>query len=419
MNAKRELLSNQLSHSPTCSTGKRFLSFLIDAFLILLSSFLISMLSLKITKSTSTYQRISATVTSEVEYYDSFVKDSHLARFNEKGERLDSELFALENISKGVTRSYNENREEIRKDDKYKKFVLEDYIGEGKPDLTQFGKASFTEDDLAYFYTVYVPTNMKEFINLNDKNQEEYYYDLISSSFFNGAIKRSTVDGYPVLSIDVSYHVFYYLTQEYVDGDSAYERGKNYYKSISDSYIALLEDAENLLIQSEPYYTDHYLVYTKSKEDQARMINISLLLSILIAYIIFVPVCKLIFGFARTLGRFILHLGVDYSSNSRKIISEVIKDTLGCFGYLLLIVILYFFPPMNSTFSIFMMPFFGKMSLLIMIIIIAVIAIINYIVQPFSSDRLPLLEHFFKCPLKDLKGEEKIESVNYNPGRDY
>ena len=199
-------------------------------------------------------------------------------------------------------------------------------------------------------------------------------------------------------------------TTSYMHGNYGYFWNReNVYKNLKVDNIELknnFEDvSENIMLKSEPYYTDHYLSYVESITIQTRLINITLIICIMIATLLGVVLPKILFKDEVTIGRKITSLGViQLNGEKSKPISLIIKSILSLFGFLISSIIIYILPPFYLNYDLMMMPFAKNTSFSfgLILIIIALIGIINAIPILFTHYKTSFLDMLFKTKVVDL-----------------
>lgn len=413
----------QLRNAYPVKTGKRFISFFIDFVVFLLVGYLLSLGFLPLMKNSSSYQEAENKVQEEIRYYNNYIEDTHLVSFidDEKTTRKDDDILIFENLSKAIYFSYQtfEEKNEVHQ--------FSDFIITSDSKFAAYGPASLTNDDLAYFYTQYVPTIQKTekhpgtIIEFQGNNPAYYLNNLYKNSAMGEYFSYGEMNSMPVMYSNISYSLFVYLTQKKNDvNESTYNAGENYYSTFYSAYRSLLQSAESLCVKDEPYYTEHYLPYREEIAKQGRLLNIAVLISLVLSYLLSILLPKLIFRHDQTIGRKCLSLYVaDPEGGNPKPYFSVLQSILGIFGYLPSLFLFYMLPPFNGVFDPLFTPFVGNIALIWFIAIPAFLVMVNYIPSLFFADRETLLEMLFKVRLKDKKDVGEIDTSEINSGRSY
>ena len=417
---KQQDINMQLRNAYPVKSGKRFISFFIDFLILSLVAYLLSLGFLPLLKNSSTYQAAENKVQEEIRYYNNYISDTHLVSFidDEKKTRKDKDIMVFENLSKAIYLSYktfDEGKETPQ---------FSDYVIKNDSSLAKYGVASFENDDLSYFYTIYVPSVQKNgttLVNFQGDSPALYVYYLYKNSSMSSLFTFGETTSLPVFPSHIAYSLFVYLTQEKNDvNQNVYNAGESYYSTFYNGYSSLLSSAESLCIKAEPYYSSHYLVYREAISSEGRIMNLALLISIVISYLLSLVLPKLIFRHDQTFGRKILSLYVtDKEGESPVWYYTLLSSFLGIFGYLPVMFLFYMLPPFNGVFDSMFTPFIGNIALIWILAIPIFIAMVNYIPSLFFADRETLLEMVFKTRLKDKKDLGEITDAEIEQGRDY
>lgn len=407
----------QLRNAYPVKPGKRFISFFIDFLILSLVAYLLSLGFLPLMKNSSSYQAAENKVQEEIRYYNNYISDTHLVSFvdDEKTTRKDKDVMVFENLCKAIYLSYktfDEGNEHPQ---------FSDYVIKADSDLAKYGVASFENDDLSYFYTVYVPTEQKLLINYQGSSPSLYVYYLYKNSSMSSLFTFGETTSLPVFPSHIAYSLFVYLTQEKSEvNQNVYNAGEGYYSTFYNGYSSLLSSAESLCIKAEPYYSEHYLAYRDAISSQGKIMNLALIISIVISCLLSILLPKLIFRHDQTIGRKILSLyASDKEGESPRWYYTLLSSFLGIFGYLPVIFLFYMLPPFNGVFDSMFTPFIGNIALIWIIAIPIFLSMVNYIPSLFFAERETLLEMLFKTRLKDKKELGEITDTEIEHGRDY
>ena len=389
---------NILQKASPAKAGKRFASFMIDSIIILIVSYLIFLAGFEITKTTSSYVNNVEIVSNEIAYYNEYAIESHAVEFVDEANsvRKDSVTMVLENLSRSIYHSYK-----VFGNAEYPDFVIQD--GDS---VTRFGEATLTTDSVSYFYSQFVP-NHKEYkiVDYGMKDEVDFIYDTYRNAFGENqamfVYDRNTSD-VPVLKSSAAYYLNYYLFISQTDDTG--KIGEQYYSAYFNSYTYMLEGCEDLLIKSEPYYSEHYLVYQNAYFSQGRSVLYTLVISLVIANLICVLVPKLIFKNEQTLSRKMLSLGSVNADNKKVDLWKVIvRHVLELPMYTWIFIITMLFTPFNGVYDTLFMPIWNGSSVpfaLVIFVGLIVYAIINSAIL-FTHYRQSLLDLALGVLVKD------------------
>lgn len=393
---------------------KRFACCVIDMIIVLIITVLVFSGVFKITENTNAYKEEIKIVDSELEYYKNFIEDTHIGEY-ENNKRLSNEIIAYKNANRAIYLSYmklgNNNQSE--------------YVIDDNHEVTEFGISSLENDNIAYFYTQYLPKNDIEG-NIVDigKDALSYFYNIYSKAFGNSFslmfTLNSTNSDMPVLNAHAASCMFHYLYID--DNDSLGQTGKEYYNLYSNAYLTMLDDASQKIIKSEPYYTTHYVVYLEAYRNQARYVNMGLLISLLIGYLLGILLPKLIFKYERTISYRLLGLGViRLDGEENKWYITLIKSLIGCIGYVIITMIIYLFPPFSGRFEAFYEPFSINLniSLSLVVLIIFIIGTIVNLIGLFTHYRQNAINLVFGDKVVDIHYLDEGDNDDQYEGRTY
>lgn len=171
----------------------------------------------------------------------------------------------------------------------------------------------------------------------------------------------------------------------------------------------MLNDAESLLVRSEPYYTTHYLSYRSAFNKQGRYVNYTLLASMVVGYLIAILLPKLLLKDERTLGRWIMKLGVIIPGHEHvPWYIALMHSILGIFGFMSTMLFMYLLPPFNGIYDFIFIPLFANATITTMaliLVIIAIVSAINYVstlFMHFKTSIVDLIGHSYVVDLKHI-----------------
>ena len=396
---KKENTIEELQHASPVRTGKHFQSFLIDCILVSIVSYLIFLCGNLIAVNTNAYKEAEIIVKEEIDYYNDFVEKSRAVEFEiVDGEKTRKDLIVendtgftkivLENVNRALFYSYKQYGDFCVQ---FGEKINQEYLDIIKLSISDNGLEY--DDNISYFYTNYIlnsdNTFNVSFDSLLEAKQhvQSVYKDAFGSDadkFFTFNIEEN---GVPILKSEAAYYIYYFI---YIAADEDITKiGEDYSFTFYTSYSSMLSKAENIIIQSEPYYSTHYMNYYDYNAVLGRCVNVALIISIFIAYILVILVPKIILGHGRTIGRYLLKQGeISVYNEPISIVSVIIKSIFGIIGYLGIIPILYMFAPFYGSFTTLYMPFVGDIPLLYVVIVIILLVLINGCVMLFTKDKV-------------------------------
>jgi len=411
---KEEQLIEELQHASPVKTGKHFQSFFIDCVVVIILSYLLFLGANSIAMNSSAYKTAQEISTTEVEYYKDYISESRAMEYEIiDGERIrkdkltdkhtGSSKFILENINRAIYYSI-EYYGDFSKE--YDLEISEENMELIKKSITPNGHAY--DDTISFFYTNYILNSEYDFsVQFSSLEEaQEYVFDTYKRTFGEDAASMFLLDRektpVPVMKTRTAYYLYYFL---YVAEDSKIvETSEQYYMTFSNGYTNMQNNAEDIMVKGEPYYTDHYTVYYENNTIMSRYINIALIISIFIGYFLGVVIPKIIFKHGRSLCHMVFKLGeIDVDNQPVGVKSLIIKSIIGCFGYLSISFILYLFKPFSASFGVMMYPFIGNISLVVIIFIITFISLVNGCVMLFTSNHVGFGGLLSKTILVDRK----------------
>lgn len=218
-----------------------------------------------------------------------------------------------------------------------------------------------------------------------------------------------------------AYYIFHYL---YVDDqDTIGQTGKTYYDTYYSAYAYLLEEAENALLMSEPYYSTHYLAYYEACCVQARYANVALLISIFIAYLLAVLTPKYLFKDGKTIAYKLFGLGViNDEGEANPWYITLLKSLIGSVGFSFLAIMLYMVPPFNGVFDAMFFPNFiigTKINLGTILMIVILGSLLINVVMLFTHYRKNIINLIFHDKVVDIHYLDEGDNDDQFEGRSY
>lgn len=397
-----------LKRSSPAKLSKRFVCCVIDMILVALLAEITFLGIFQFTKNTSAYKEAEQTVADEIAYYEKLTEETHIVEYVD-GSRVSTDVTVLKNLYRAICLSYEVFGNNQQADFKF----------DSDHDVMINGVHSLENDNVAYFYTKYLKENPNVNVEADDSLFDVYKRAFGDDATFMFSFNRD-VSELPVLNTQVAYYLFHYLFID--DSDSVGQTGATYYQSYYRGYSNMLEEAETLILKSEPYYSSHYQSYKEAYSAQARYSNISLVLSVFVSCFIVLLVPKYLFKNERTVGYKLFGLGVirtDGEDNPWYV--PLIKTIFECVGFIPIVIILYLFPPFNAGYEAMFMPITpdSKLSLALAVVIIAIISGIVNAVGLFTYKRQNLINLIFGDVVVDVHYIDEGERDETNSGRSY
>lgn len=362
----------------------------------------------KITQSTSAYNAAEATVKNEIAYYESLTEETHIVEYID-GVRASNDVVIMKNLCRAICLSY----------EKFDNSQQLDFQIDPGHKVWENGVHSVENDNVAYFYLRYLKNNSSLNINANDDLFEIYRRSFGNDASFMFSFNKD-VSEIPVLNTQVAYYLFHYL---FVDkSDTIGQTGATYFQAYYNGYSNMLEEAEELILKSEPYYSTRYTNYKEAYCLEARYTNITLVLSIFIACFIVLLIPRYLFGDGKTVGYKLLGLGVISGDGEEcRWYVPFIKTLLSCLGAIPIALVLYLLPPFNGIYDAMFLPVTvnSAISLGLVILIVTVIAGIVNAFGLFTSKRQTLINLLFDDVVVDVHYLDEGESDDNKQGRDY
>lgn len=388
--------------------SKRFACWVADMILVALLAELLFMGAFPIARNTQQYKAATSTLAEEIAYYEQLTEKTHIVEYVD-GRRVSTDVVVLKNLYRAICLSY----------DVFGSDQQPDFRFGPDHDVRMSGTHSLDTDNVAYFYTRYLKAEPDVDIQASDDVFEIYKKAFGNDAAFMFTFNRE-ISQMPVLNTQVAYYLFHYL---FVDqSDSIGQTGATYYDAYYKAYAAMLEEAEMLILQSEPYYSTHYAAYKEAYSAQARYTNIALILSIVVSCLLVLLIPKYLFQDGKTVGYKLLGLGVvGVDGQAGAWYVPLVKTVLACFGAIPVAFILYLFPPFNGSFEAMFVPVTTQSGISLALVILAITAI-GGIVNAFclfTHKRQSLINLIFGDVVVDVHCVDEGERDDTNPGRPY
>ncbi len=360
-----------------------------------------------ITKSSAAYTAAESTIEDEIKYYETLTAETHIVEYVD-GERVSTDVVVLKNLYRAICLSYQV----------FGNNQQPDFVFDQNHDVMINGIHSAENDNVAYFYTYYLDSNPDMGVGVSRDLFDIYKKSFGDDSNFMFSFNKE-ISEIPVLNTQVAYYLFHYL---FIDSsDSIGQTGATYYRSYCQAYSNMLEDAEMLIIESEPYNSTHYALYKEAYTAEARYTNIALAASILIAYLAVMLSARLLLKDGRGVGYRLFGLGViTLDGEEAKPRATIIKTLIESVGAIPIAFILYLFPPFMGGYEAMLMPVTtdGRLSFAMVILLILAVYGINNAVGLFTEKKQSLLNIILGEIVTDSRIPDEGDGAT-NHGREY
>lgn len=376
--------------SPAKAT-MRFITCLIDFFILTAVSLCLYFATYEITTSLDGYKDAVAKVKEEVDYYNEYIKETHLVEYYEnvdgEEERCDAEEVAIKILLRSLKYSYNHT-------------VGDDFSEEyDVPEkLKEYEETTLQNDNILYFLSEYLPAKNidNKIIDLQGKSPQEYYKFAIQKASGDDFYKEK----FTSLGENEICYIRPYIANKiigflYYNTESS--EGQTFYNDILNTYIRILTDLENVMLFQEDYQAEHYIPYNDAIRLQATYIVVSLIINLIISYGIAIVLPQLLFKDGRTIARRIFNIGL-INKNLGPIPwwKLLIRNIVGFFGQFLSLYLIPILPIFNFDYYSFNVPFIpigdSGISLGWLILIFGCIVVVNAITVPILRRKTSLLD---------------------------
>ena len=397
-----------LRRSAPARAGRRFVCWVTDMVLAVLLAQLLFLGVLPPVQRSGRYQAAEQTVAEEIAHYEQMTAQSHIVEYAE-GRRVDTDVVVLKNLCRAICLSY----------EVYGNAQSPDFCITPGHDVTANGIQSTENDPVAYFYTHYLKENPQITAPAGGDLFALYRraFGQDAAFFFTFDRAQSPI---PVLNTQVAYYLFHFLFVD--ETDTVGQTGATYYRAYCNAYANMLEEAEMLLLQSEPYYSTHYAAYRQAYCAQARYTNMTLVLAVFAACfaVLFVPRC--LFRDGRTIGYRLFGLGVvGTDGGASPWYVSALKSLIGAVGAIPLTFIMYLLPPFSGRFEAMFVPVSpaSKLSLGLVILVITLLGGGANAVGLFTGRRQNLWNLIFDDLVVDTRDTRADAPEEVNHGRPY
>ena len=424
MSEKDEIKINLLSRASPAKPLKRFYATLIDLIFVLTLTYLSFLGGYGIASNTSEFKDAEATVKYEANYYKDFIEETHLAYYDDSSEKIryEDSFFTYINITRLLIYS---NDNDLSGVGWYDEILLHETEIELPSSLTElfnenikyfedfpvssFEASSYENDDIAYFYTNYVKNHNEndDILLIPNNDYKSYFVNCYTDAFrskINTYFARSADEStFPyVIEKNICKKIFY--ASNYLNQDT---EGDEYYEFIENGYLSLRKSAETLMINSKNYNANPYQNYQNNYKKEGNILILTLVLSFIFGFLVYMLTTKLIFKDEQTLGRKLLKLGqITYKGERVKVKDIIIRTFVDMIFYFPLTFIFLFLPPFNSNANAFLLNLFSignfGVNLLVIYIVIIILVFINFISMLLTHYKLSLVDMITVSFCKDM-----------------
>lgn len=397
-----------LKRSSHAKPSKRFVCWVVDLILVTLCAVLVFTGLLPIIQNTSYYKEAEQTLNQEIDYYEDLIGQTHIVEFVD-GERVANEVIVFKNVCRAICLSYevfgNAQQPDFKFDENH--------------DVMLNGVHSVENDNIAYFYIKYLKENTSMNIDATSDLFEIYKTTFGEEESLMFSFNRE-VSEMPVLKTEPAYELFHYLFID--ESDSIGKKGAEHYEVYYNAYVNMLEKAELLVLESEPYNSTHYQSYKEAYSAEATYVNITLVVSIFISCFIVLLIPKYLFKDEKTVGYKLFGLGVVRTDGkANKWYVPLIKTIIDCFGYIPISIIMYLFAPFNASYRPMFTPVNPSSSISlgwVVLVILFISGIVNAFCL-FTNRKQNLLNLIFNDLVVDVNRPYEDEHISKNQGRSY
>lgn len=404
-----------LKKSSPAKMSRRFISCVIDMILVIALALGLFTISFNVLKKSDMYRSVEESIESEIKYYEEYSELTHIVEYVD-GKRVNQDVMVIKNLFRAICLS-----NQIYGNKNQSQFVFDE-----NHDVAKNGVASLHTDNVAYFYTQYIPLNDPDgkIVNMSGVNTVDYLFKKYEAGFGTDAkymfLFDKNVSGVPVMYDHVAYYIFHYL---FVDSkDDIGQTGATYYDAYYKGYCNMLEEAESLIIEGEPYYSTHYGNYMNKYSAQARYTNITLMISIFISSMLVLLIPRYLFKDGKSVGYKLLGLGtVRFDEESQPWYIILVKSIIESLGFISIGLLMYMFPPFNGVFDSMFVPMMSTLNISfgIILLVIWIICIVVNVFGLFSSYRQNLINILFKEKVVDIHYIDNTEENQKNEGRSF
>lgn len=393
----------------------RFLSVVIDVFIVGVLTLFFSFITISIINNSSFYKEQTSVMENEARVCFKMSEESRLITYNGSGtgdEHYSSSISQNEvfksNLRSHIFLSFNN-------DNSY-------FVSKGVTSL-EFEQgllpASFETDELAYFYYHFVKDNNDKYqiVDLSIKSYQNYHYDLFKE--YEPKINDNyiwvldNVGDFPILKGEYAYDAYMYLK------DNKTSEFENVYNALNVQYNSMW-NAEYKQLTASPTYKLHYDNYQSAYKLTSVVVDVGLIASFVISFIIGYLVPSLVTRLHRTLGKKAEYIYIvsndDTDASKKQIVFRTLLKIFPYFGFSFIPNMILGFFNQSWSYPLFYIGSFG-VSLSILNVAFIIIALISFIITITDYKKRSIADFICKTRLIDYQ-EYKEKEVYISSSKD-
>lgn len=208
-------------------------------------------------------------------------------------------------------------------------------------------KASYETDNLAYFFSIYVPEfndyegANNDLIDMDGLSGQEFYYKILNDNAVDTTMYVLDYDNYtlPMLKTEFAANLYRYLFL----GESNFQVGLTSYNLLAKNYQNMWNLAVDELINSSRYQV-HYQKYMSNYANCAYSVDVVCIISYLLAYGLTFILPNIIFKDSCGWGKRLLKLkAIKNEGENPTFINYFLKHLVNFFSYMPLLLVSCFF----------------------------------------------------------------------------
>lgn len=298
-----------------CSFSTKLSAYLIDFVILILLSFLLTFSINKIYQNSNSYNVINTEITLKVEKMNQYTSEAKLTTFDENKNLKSINDMYKDYVFMSILKSYDLHEEVFNKEN------IKDL--HNHEEFKKYESISYENDNLAYFYTRYIPSNEDIKFNFEGKSPEIYYKYLFIK--INGVLDPyEFLSDYPTLKSKDAIKLYnYYINdkKENIDVDNA----------LYKIFTTTLSHSAKIFYEF-PFYKTLYDQYQSEYQILVNNTNYILIGAYSLSFIITFIIPLFIFKNNQTFGKKIMRIIV-ISKNDKKlnIFNSILKVVLHYF----------------------------------------------------------------------------------------
>ena len=419
MMAKKSNLQPYKNEFPA-TPGRRIGSFLIDAVLFIVVSFICLMASLEILNHSSFYKDKEKIVRDEMVACYEIEEEAKIYEFINNEDHLysaprDQELIFKDYCYMHILYSYEKNPTPFIQEN------VEDLV----KGIKTVSMASYETDTLAYFYDTYVANNNtygdkeNDIVDMQGKSPKEYFYQVYKDKAVNLEMWVFDMENF---------------TLPYLKGEDAvkllkrietnYEAGVQTYNYLRVNYNNVWEQEVSELIASSRFQ-EHYQVYKENYAKCSVIVDVTSVIVYVLSFFLVIVLPQIIFHNAQTVGKRLMKVQVvdveGYEALDHQIVVRDVISFIMLFG--IMIITCFFGGGLNTG---WMYPIFeiagAGFSLFSFMAIATIIAFISMMMMFVTKRKMGLQDRVSGTYCIDLRyfdpNQNKIEDEKKEEEKD-